>query len=142
MPSTTAGEHKGSLFDSLKKYWTELKEAPSGERFRTFYDVRQETRQSPAARIVSITIGIVLVLLGLSIGWLPGPGGFVAILGLALLAQEFRPLAALIDATERLIVRTWKAFRDLPTLGQGGIITALLCLGVGFAYLTYTTVLT
>lgn len=142
MPSSTSNKRPGSPLGALKKYWHELKEAPSGERFRNFYDVRQETRQSPAARIVSITIGIVLVLLGLSIGWLPGPGGFVAIIGLALLAQEFRPLAALIDATERLIVRTWKAFRDLPTLGQGGIITAILCLGVGFAYLTYTTVLT
>jgi hypothetical protein len=40
------------------------------------------------------------------IGWLPGPGGFLSIVGLALLATEMRPLARLLDRIE-LFLRKW-----------------------------------
>ena len=45
------------------------------------------------------------MVIGLGIGWLPGPGGFLAILGLALLGTEMRPLARLLDGCEVLLRR-------------------------------------
>ena len=42
-------------------------------------------------------------MIGLAIGWLPGPGGFLAILGLALLGTELRPLARLLDRCELFV---------------------------------------
>lgn len=130
-----------SFWGSLKQNWRQLKDAPSGRRFRAFYDTRQENRDSQGTRLLSVGGGIALVVLGAGVGWLPGPGGFVAILGLALLAQEFRPLASALDWIERQLVALWKAFRSLPILSQGGIATALLLIGLGFAYLTIDTFL-
>lgn len=130
-----------SIWGTFKKYWRELKEASSGERFRAFYDTRQEGRQGQGMRLLTSGVGIALVAFGAGIGWLPGPGGFVAILGLALLAQEFRPLASALDWIERQLVTLWKAFRSLPLIGQSGIATALLLIGLGFAYLTFDTFL-
>ena len=141
MANACAEAKSGSFFDKLKQYWRELKTAPHGRRFRTFYDLRKCARKGNASRILPICFALGLVVFGLAIGWLPGPGGFVAILGLALLAQEFRPLASALDWCERQIGNLWRGFRSLPILGQGGIITALLVLGCGVAYLTFTTVI-
>ncbi len=52
--------------------------------------------------------GIVLILGGLAIGWLPGPGGFIAIFGVALLATEFRFLARLLDWSELRLIGLWR----------------------------------
>lgn len=52
--------------------------------------------------------GLLLLLGGLAIGWLPGPGGFISIFGAALLATEFRSLARLLDRAERVGRRIWK----------------------------------
>ena len=135
-------DRKQSFRSKLKQNWRELKDAPSGERFRAFYDKRQENRESQGTRLLSVGGGIALVTLGAGVGWLPGPGGFLAILGLALLAQEFRPLASALDWVERKLIALWKAFRALPILSQGGIATALLLIGLGFAYLTFDRILT
>lgn len=141
MDSPPANAHADSFLGNLQSYWYELKNAPHGQRFRKFYDLRQSSRESGANRAVSIGVGSALLVFGVAIGWLPGPGGFVAILGLALLAQEFRPLASLLDWCERQMGHIWRAFKSLPVLGQGGVITALLAVGVGFMYLAYTAVL-
>jgi hypothetical protein len=138
MEDACATAQSGSLKDKLGEYWKQLKEAEHGKRFRRFYDLRQCSRDSQIARAISIGIGVALVAFGLAIGWLPGPGGFVAILGLAMLAQEFRPLASLLDWCERVIGSLWRNFRSLSLFGQSSIITALLAIGIGFAYLTYT----
>jgi len=130
-----------SLWGTLRQNWRELKDAPSGERFRAFYDKRQENRDGQGTRLLSVGGGIALVVLGAGVGWLPGPGGFVAILGLALLAQEFRPLASALDWVERKLIDLWKGFRSLPLISQGSIATALLLVGLGFAYLTIDTFL-
>lgn len=126
------------MFAALRQYWTKLKEAEHGERFRAFYDFRKANRDSKAARVATVGVGAVLVVGGAGIGWLPGPGGFVAILGLALLAQEFRPLAAALDWTERQIVRVWRGFRGLSVASQGGIVTLVLAVSAGAVYVLYT----
>lgn len=125
------------MFKKLKKNWKTLKEGEHGERFRAFYDERQKNRSSKAARFVTVGIGVVLIVGGAAIGWLPGPGGFVAIFGLALLAQEFRPLAAALDWIERQIVRLWRGFRGLSVASQSGIVTTALILSGGVVYMMY-----
>lgn len=41
-------------------------------------------------RVVVATVGVLVIILAMSIGWLPGPGGIpLAIIGLAILASEF-----------------------------------------------------
>lgn len=139
MGTIDTGSNQKPLLEVVRAYWNELQDAPSGRRFRCFYDLRQNTRQRHVARVVSIASGISLVLIGLGIGWLPGPGGFVAILGLALLAQEFRPLAALLDHIERGLVGMWRGFRDLSYPTQGGVVALGAFLSLALFYAAYAT---
>jgi hypothetical protein len=94
----------------FKKDWQKFRDGQSGSRFEGFYQYRLQHRRggpfSPV-RILTIFIGLVLIVGGAAIGWLPGPGGFVAIIGLALLAQEFRPIAKLLDKIEPKVHQLW-----------------------------------
>ena len=99
------------MLKSMKESWHELKEGRPGSRFRDYYDDRKENRSSRGGKIASIAGGLVLVIVGIAIGWLPGPGGFVAIIGLALLAKEIRPIAAAMDWSERVLTKCWDKIR-------------------------------
>ncbi|MEO8268533.1 MAG: PGPGW domain-containing protein [Aureliella sp.] len=62
-------------------------------------------------RIARDTLAVALIVIGIAIGWLPGPGGFLAIIGLALIAQEVPWIADVLDATEigiRRFIRSCK----------------------------------
>ena len=129
------------MLKKLKNDWKRLKEGEHGARFREFYDYRQENRSSKVARVAMLALALVLIVGGAAIGWLPGPGGFVAIFGLAILAQEYRPLAAALDWIERLLVRLWRGFRNLSVASQSGIVTMALVISAGVVYTMYLVVL-
>jgi hypothetical protein len=107
---------------TAKDNWLQLRNGKSGTRFRDYYEFRRRRRSGPAARIITLVIAILLIGGGLAISWLPGPGGFVAIIGLALLAQEFRPLAWLLDQAEVFVRGLWRRFTRLSPLPKAGII--------------------
>lgn len=44
----------------------------------------------PVLRWTIAFVAVLLIIGGLLIGWLPGPGGFIAVIGVAMLAAEFR----------------------------------------------------
>jgi hypothetical protein len=50
--------------------------------------------------VLTLVIGTVLLVGGLAIGWLPGPGGFIAVFGAALLGVEWLRIARLLDRCE------------------------------------------
>ena len=127
------------MLTTLKNNWRQLRHGKPGRRFRDFYTYRAEHRSGPfsAARIAMIVIGIALIAGGVAIGWLPGPGGFIAIFGFALLAQEFRPIAVAMDWSETILRKAWAKFRKLPTLVKAGAYLLSLCVGAGAFYLSY-----
>ncbi len=89
-------------FETLKGNYKMLCGGCPGRRFRD-YTIELRKRRAgrfSVSRIVSFISGLALTLLGVAIGWLPGPGGFLAILGLALLAQEIPWIAAVLDVIE------------------------------------------
>lgn len=100
-----------TMFEVIKADLRQLKSGEPGSRFRDFYDFRHRNRPSGFSpiRAFNIGFGLLLTIGGASIGWIPGPGGFIAIFGLALLAQEFRPMAAVLDWIEP----------KLRTIGEG-----------------------
>jgi hypothetical protein len=69
-----------------------------------------------------LVLGIVLFVGGLAIGWLPGPGGFVAVIGAALLGVEWLRVARLLDQCERQLWNAWsfvrRRFSGGPTTSQ------------------------
>ena len=136
-----------SMFQAIKDDLRELKGGEPGSRFRDFYDFRRRHRRqgfSPA-RFLTIFFGLVLVIGGASIGWLPGPGGFVAIFGLALLAQEFRPLAALLDWVEPKLHTVWKSivrfWRRMSAARRVALALVIVLTSVSVGYAAYTLLL-
>jgi hypothetical protein len=65
--------------------------APHEDRWAWRGRIRSNPHQLRVYRCIVAAIGLLLVLLGLATGWLPGPGGIPLILGgLAVWASEFR----------------------------------------------------
>lgn len=58
-------------------------------------------RHHPLKRPIRVTVGVVLILAGVAIGWLPGPGFVIlAIPGSLLVASEWRRAALAMDRLE------------------------------------------
>jgi hypothetical protein len=68
---------------AIAKDWRTLRYGTPGRRFYDFHHARGERRGEgwPLERILMLAVGTILLLGGLAIGWLPGPGGFVGIIG-------------------------------------------------------------
>jgi hypothetical protein len=135
------------MFNAIKDDLAQLRRGKSGCRFCEFYDFRQSRRQPglSVSRVLTIFLGLALTIGGASIGWLPGPGGFVAIFGLALLAQEFRPMAKALDWCEpklralwQWVVRTW---RRMSSSGRVALAMTIVVTGVGMGYAAYSLLL-
>lgn len=92
-----------------------LRNAQPGHRFRSYVDERRKRMENKSgpARLAIPAIGLALIVVGLAIGWLPGPGGFVAIIGLALIAQEVPWVADLMDRSELLLRQLWRFVKRL-----------------------------
>ncbi len=88
-----------------------LRSAPPGRRFRDFrrFKSQQIRNWSLFSKILSGGSGVLLVLVGLGIGWLPGPGGFLAILGLAVLIPFIPGMASVMDRIEIWLRKMTKA---------------------------------
>lgn len=102
------------MLQTIKEDCRTLRDGVPGKRFRDYVDERRERRGTKwsAGRVASFTIGITLMFFGLGIGWLPGPGGFLAIVGLALVAQEIPVLADFLDCTEMFVRNCVSAIRE------------------------------
>lgn len=89
--------------DQLRKF----RDAEPGRRFQSLAEEQRKANhgRSGTARTLRIIGGVALIVIGLSIGWLPGPGGFVAIIGLIMLLAELPLVARWIDRMELSIRR-------------------------------------
>ena len=103
---------------SFSQDWKLLVHGKPGRRFLDFHQARCKQRAGgwPLERVLTLGIGIALVVGGLAIGWLPGPGGFIAVIGAALLGVEWMRVARLLDRCEAYLRSAWKWIR--AKLGQ------------------------
>jgi hypothetical protein len=74
-------------------------------RFQDRYEHRRAEREAgrhhPLTRPIRVTSGVVLILIGVAIGWLPGPGFVIfAFPGALLIASEWRRAAMIMDRVE------------------------------------------
>ncbi len=97
---------------------------------------RRRIRANPATRrayrLLVLLVGLVLVLGGLALVPLPGPGWLIVILGIAIWASEFEAAARLRDFVKEK-VRAWEVWlRAQRSLVQGavGLATAAFVLAV------------
>jgi hypothetical protein len=117
----------------IKNYCKKLRSGEPGRRFRDFYNYRNEHRaDGPApSRAITIAVGVALLLFGIAVGWLPGPGGVVGILGIAILAAEFKPLAGLLDTIEADCRKFLGAIRDKWLYGGAIFRRSVVIIGIG-----------
>jgi Flp pilus assembly protein TadB len=102
-----------SISKILAKDWKKLRSGTPGSRFIEFYRARAARRAEgwPLERVVILALGVALFVGGLAIGWLPGPGGFVAVIGAALLGAESRRISKVLDYVEARLRDAWRFFR-------------------------------
>jgi hypothetical protein len=96
---------------TIRRYAQRLKNGRPGHRFLDLYEFRRNDPPATALRVGLWLLALLLIGGGLAIGWLPGPGGFVAIFGLAIVAMEFRVVAVTLDRLERLGRDAWDWLR-------------------------------
>ena len=98
------------MFDGLKRRLRRFMTVPSGRRFRAAYE-RHHERPNLARRILTIGAGIGLIVVGLLLLVLPGPGLLVAAVGAALLAEESLTVARALDWLDVRVTRLWRRWR-------------------------------
>lgn len=91
-----------SWLSVINQDYQALRNGQPGSRFRNYVDEKRKRSDGKRnlQRVFRNLIGFALIVIGIAIGWLPGPGGFVAIIGLALIAQEVPWIADGLDAIE------------------------------------------
>lgn len=97
---------------------------------------RRRIRSNPHSlriyRGVVFTVGLVLVLGGLALVPLPGPGWLVVILGIAVWASEFEVAARLLDWVKAK-VRAWEAWAKVQPWWLKGLLGLACALAVAGA---------
>lgn len=80
----------------LDGFWTS---AP-GRRFRYLHRRKRESAGGRVYRCSAVCVGVLLCLVGIVFLFIPGPGIPILLLGAALIAQQSRGAAALLDRFE------------------------------------------
>lgn len=96
---------------AIKEYVNNVKDGEPGRRFVDLFEFRQQDPPTTAVRVGLWVIAILLIGGGAAIGWLPGPGGFIAVFGLAIIGMEFRFVAVVLDRIERFGRDLWNRVR-------------------------------
>ena len=90
-----------SLIERLKQGWRELRRGEPGRRFRSRHERKRRSGRSGAVRKWSVIIGgLVVVLAGIVLLPLPGPGMLVVAFGALLMAEESLLTAKALDRLE------------------------------------------
>jgi hypothetical protein len=97
------------VFKSLKNSWHELLRESPGRRFQGRYQRARETH-SRGNRLLRQWTAVALILVGVVLLIVPGPGTVLIALGAALLAEESLTVARLLD---RLEIRCRRAISEL-----------------------------
>jgi uncharacterized membrane protein YbaN (DUF454 family) len=105
-----------------RREWRRFRDDEPGRRFRN-YRRRLHERGSRTLRACGIVCGLVLVVAGIAMCFLPGPGLLTILLGLAMFGGESRRLAAWLDRMEPRLRekvaagKRWWRTRSLVTRG-------------------------
>lgn len=102
--------------------------------------IRSNRTTRRAYRALVLVVGLVLVLGGLALVPLPGPGWLIVILGIAIWASEFEAASRLRDYVKDK-VRAWELWlraQSLVVQAMVGLATAAFVLGVAWLTLRLT----
>lgn len=132
----------GEMRENWQESWRHFKESEPGKRFTERYERRQEDGRGWAdpRRLFNVVVGTVLVVGSAFFGWAPGPGMLTFVIGLGMIAGEFRFAARFLDRAEiwtrkfrRFVTETWRS----SITGKALIIAMILTLVAASAYGVY-----
>ncbi|OJY93397.1 MAG: hypothetical protein BGP25_02965 [Lysobacterales bacterium 63-13] len=99
---------------SVKRQWQHFVSMPSGRRFQTRHRLRRPQGSSLWRKALIVGLGGLVMLAGVVMLVMPGPGLLAMILGAALIAEESLIAARLLDRLDRFFTRQyarWRAYR-------------------------------
>lgn len=98
------------MFDTLRDHWRTFRADPAGERFQRRHR-RHAARSGLPRKVLVILAGLALIVLGLAMIVLPGPGLLAILVGAGLLAEESLFAARLLDRIDLAISRRVERWR-------------------------------
>lgn len=131
------------MISEIKKDWERFKGSNPGERFIERYRRRQEGSSSgwrDPSRLFNVILGTVLIVGSAFFGWAPGPGMLTFVIGLAMIAGEFRPAAHFLDWSEVHGTRFWRFITKLwrsSVAGKAIVLLGALILTSATGYVIY-----
>ena len=106
------------MIGRLKASWRELRRGEPGRRFRDRHERRRKQGRHGGARKWSVIVAAALIVLaGIALLPLPGPGMLVVAAGALIMAEESRLVAGALDALE---VRVRRLISRMPRLQRSG----------------------
>lgn len=88
------------------------------ERYEQRSLERRERPPHPVRRLALVVVALTVILIGVALLVLPGPGWLVLLAGLFILAGEFRWVAVTLDRSEEIAApraeRVWRFLRRRP----------------------------
>jgi hypothetical protein len=100
------------MWKNLRRGYRQFKVDEPGERFLNLYERWRERSKGPAATVLIVLAGVVLIAGGLFLGLVPGvPGIVLGLLGFALIATRFRRMAIWLDWAEVKMKGIWNKCR-------------------------------
>jgi uncharacterized protein (TIGR02611 family) len=129
------------LIENIKKRWRSLKRGEPGQRFQDEYDKRHGEDASRAKKIGILVAGVIVLVAGVILMPAPGPGILIVAIGAAMVSQESRFAARVLDGAEvkgRALMK-WALgiWKRAPLAGKSAIVLLTLLLVAGALYLAY-----
>lgn len=130
------------MIGEMRKNWEHFKDSESGNRFEERYQRRQEDEKGWAdpGRLFNVIVGTILVVGSAFFGWAPGPGMLTFVIGLGMIAGEFRFAARFLDWFEvhgrrfwKFVVETWRS----SIAGKAIVLLCALTLVPATGYVVY-----
>lgn len=100
---------------SVRKQWQHFKAMPSGRRFQTRYRMRRSDNSGVARKVLMCGVGGLIVVAGIVMIVLPGPGMLAIGIGAVFIAQESLFAARVLDRIDlwaTALYKRWRARRS------------------------------
>ena len=123
------------MIEGLKRTWEELLRSEPGRRFQDRNDRHRMRglREWNRERILKPLVGVAIIVPGIIMIPAPGPGAIIVILGLALIADEFRPVAIFLDRSELGLRAAYAKIWGSASTAQRVIVTLLTTIACAVA---------
>lgn len=128
------------MLSKLKRQWGEIRMGKPGHRFRAQFERNERAKagKSFLRRWMMLFVAAMVLMIGIVLLFIPGPGIPFVILGASMLAEQFRPAANALDSLEvqlRKMARRgrgWWHQSSISTKGASALLVVATIGSVGY----------